>query len=472
MIVGAGGVKALSNAQKQLFERGVYMFDIETGCTSRSDASYGGWDVLALTYPEIPEEPALIASVKQFIQRPGAYPRSPFVSNPQHVNSVFTLSKQHNVNPLLILSIAKQENQFGSVGSAALEKNNYFGITFSDNGVKTYRTFGSPEEGIEYFVKDVGDNIADTNGLYRKRGLTNFYEYLNIHQMGFIAYPGEYPPEAPGANATPPYLFEDTLMNVRVDWESPYNPGNYYKNSIAFINTLTGLSLPETPSKGGACSADGWVNTEGYAWPIGAPKEQFVDNFKLDNCRRLNPVTVGDWQSFPENRGKELPRACHDADVKGAGPGGNSAAFDLYRPGSPNSELAGKPLYAIIDGTVRDVRHSSETCYSFDLVGKDKYHYWYGHVTAVGTYSNGALVTPLGPGKEMQVVAGQQIAKIDLGYWPGHCNGTSGRTHLHIDRGCVRLRGGERVYNDGGSPSCRDPDFVQLLQSIYNELPE
>lgn len=433
--------------------------------SGRSAESYGSWDALALTYPQIPDQAALIAKVRQYIQRPGAYPRSPFASNPERIESIFSLSNQHNVNPLLILSMAKQENQFGSVGSAALEKNNYFGITFSDNGVKTYRTFATPEAGIEYFVKDVSDNISDQNGLYRKRGLTNFYEYLNIHQMGFIAYPGEYPPAAPGANATPPYLFEDSLMNVRVTWESPYNPGNYYKNSISFINALTGMSLSETPSKAGAgeCGqAEGGVNADGYSWPLDPQKKIKYNNYgglPSQGCASgpINLASGGDWPDLAKNKGKTV-LSCHSAFKMP----GRSVAFDLFYGGQ--NETAGAAVYAITDGSVIDINYQSGTCHNLYLRGKDNYIYWYGHITKIGKYTGGSY-TAVGVGGQFDVVAGQKIAVVDT-WSKGHCNNSSGRDHLHIDRGCV-----VKAVPQYGGGSCRDPDFMAIMESIYQTLP-
>src|SRR5690606_8673224 len=133
---------------------------------------------------------------KSYIQT--NYPNSPFAKNIQYVDQIFTLSKQRDVNPLLVMAIAKQENGFGQAASSATANNNYFGIT-QGNG---YRSFGSVEEGIDYFVEKVGRHVTNPTGAYE--GLTNFYEYLSIHQVGLIAYPGEYPDGAPGRNATPP----------------------------------------------------------------------------------------------------------------------------------------------------------------------------------------------------------------------------------------------------------------------------
>src|SRR5690606_35886829 len=121
-----------------------------------------------------------------------------------------------------------------------------------------YRSFPTVGEGIDYFVEKVGRHVTDPTGAYT--GLTNFYEYLSIHQVGLIAYPGEYPDNAPGKDAAPPYLTFDVRMNVYTSWDparnshrsgSPvYNPGIYFKNSVKLINDITGLSISDIPTRG------------------------------------------------------------------------------------------------------------------------------------------------------------------------------------------------------------------------------
>lgn len=395
-------------------------------------AAYGSWSPLMLKFINVPDQNALVGKVQTYIKANA--PKSPFTSNPQYVETIFTLGMRHDVNPLLVLSIAKQENQFGSVGAAAIQKNNYFGMTHTVNGRKEYRSFATPEEGIEFFVKAVATNITDQNGYYLKQGMSNFYEYLTIHQMGFIAYPGEYPKE-PGASASPPYLFEDSLMNVRVDWNSPYAPTNYYKNSIAFINAITGMNLPDTPTRE-QCDDD----VTGGGDVIGGAKGGIVEVNGIKYSFPLAPQTKRNYGGggLPCNR-----RTCHHD---------GTPAFDLLYNG-----VAGKAIYAIVSGQVVKVSSQGGTCQSIQLKGDDGYFYWYGHVTRVKDYIN---VSKL-PAK---VKVGDQMGVVDRHSNSNNCNGTSGASHLHIDRGPKGTW--------GGSKCCRDPEFVPLLRNIYNQLPK
>lgn len=400
---------------------GIY-FISDDSCSDRNASTYGDWDPLSLTYPNIPDEPALIDAVKEYIQTNAR--GSPFASNPQYVDTVFSLSKLRNVNPLLVLSIARQENWFGSIGPAATQNNNYFGML--GDGPGGYLAFPTPEDGIDYFIERASKNISSKSGSYVD--LTNFYEYLSIHQLGFIAYPGEYPEgKAQGANAVPPYLHYDPLMDVYTSWEpglnrhvgqSDYNPGIYYKNSISFINAVTGSTLPDVPSRPGTCIAgQGLVDSQGYSFP-------------------LAPQTRIPYGTLP----------CHNYTCHHDG----TPAFDLLYSG-----VAGKAVYAILDGQIVLFTTWGGTCQSIQLLGKDGYYYWYGHITNVQNFID---VNKL----PVAVSAGQQIGVVDTWSPQNNCNGTSGASHLHIDRGRKGLYGG--IIGN------RDPNFVPLLQAIYERL--
>lgn len=402
--------------------------------------SYNQWDPLSLTYPEIPDESGLIAKVQQFIQ---SYESSLFVSRPELIDDpeigIFALSKENDVNPLLILSILKQENQFASSSPAP---NNFFGMTETVNGSKQYRSFATPEEGIEFFIEFVGNNISDPGSFYRQRGVTNFYEYLNVHQMGFIAYPGEYPPEAPGHADDPPYLFKDSLMeDERVTWESEYSPATYYKNSIAFINAVTGMSLSDVPRKSGPCTPGlGFVNAEGYSFPL-EPQRRIP----MSDLPCIGTGGVEGYNPSPTT-GESLPTCHHDG----------TPAFDLSFAG-----VAGKKVYALVEGEIVLFTRWGGTCQSIQLLGKDGYHYWYGHITSVPDFIN---VNEL----PQQVGPGQQIGVVDSWSADNTCKGTSSGSHLHIDRGRPdNAYGGMGGFEDG-----RDPDFIPLLEKIYQGLDE
>ncbi len=193
-----------------------------------------------------------------------------------------------------------------------------------------------------------------------------------------------------------------------------------------------GSAIPGTAS-GGVCpsGASGTVNSEGYSFPVGPQKKSQV------NSGGGLPCTIP---------------ACH---------GDSTAALDIGAPGL-SDEGIGRPVYAISNGTIYNLKiyGGQEGCYSFHVVSaKDNFYYWYGHVRNPSV-AEGA-----------QVTAGQKIAEIG----EGRCsiNPNLGVTeprppHLHIDRGCIL--GG--VPQPGGSDKCRDPDFIPLMNKLWQEMPE
>lgn len=210
---------------------------------------------LSLVNPNIPNEGQVIEALKNHIT--SKYPRSAFASNPQYVDAIFSTARTININPLLVIAIAQQENGYGT--NAPSNTNNYFGMTKSGGG---YLSFATPEEGIESFLNKVARNTTGQNSNYVN--VTNFYEYIAVHQMGILAYPGEYPPESKGGDKSPRYLSYDPNMDVYISWELGLNANNskgytedynaliYYKNAINLVNSLTGLSLSNIPSRDGS----------------------------------------------------------------------------------------------------------------------------------------------------------------------------------------------------------------------------
>ncbi len=411
-----------------------------TGIVGSGGVGSSGYNPISLTYPSFPNKDEIVTNLKKYISE--SFSSSPFASSPQYVDYIFSASEQKNVNPLLILSVAKQENGFGSGKSGAVENNNYFGMKESDNEkvqlYGPYIKFGTPEEGIEFFIGRVEAHVKTPSGNYSE--LTNFYEYLSIHQMGFIAYPNEYPAQAQGANATPKYLIGDPVMGgVLVSWDTTandnrtdgykgktYNPGIYFSNSIVFINKITGLSLSPVPVRGTstdtACQqvepgVSGLVDSTGYAFPL-EPQTKSVGG-------------VTDNQTQTRHHDK-------------------TPAFDLFSTDSAD-------VYAIFGGTPTFINTSFkgiEGCSTIQFLADDGFYYWYGHLKNV-VVSQG-----------VHIEVGTKMAEIaDKTNFGSDCWG--GGPHLHIDRGCS-ING---VPQTGGRDECRDPDFIPFLSSLYSRLP-
>lgn len=184
---------------------------------------------------------------------------------------------------------------------------------------------------------------------------------------------------------------------------------------------------PEQSVDASACPGDGGVgnvNTDGYSWPVADQKKH---SYGTAPCSK---------------------RTCHHD---------GTAAFDLMY--GKDGNMDGKAVYAITAGTIQklSVYHGVEGCHAIQFKsdmtnGKGNYFYWYGHL-------QNPKVT-----QGQHVAAGQQIAEVGAYSLGSDCRG--GRDHLHIDRGCIE--GG--IPQTGGSDGCRDPAFVPLMNSLWNQL--
>ncbi len=204
-------------------------------------------------------------------------------------------------------------------------------------------------------------------------------------------------------------------------------PVEYPANNIwgAWVQyaALAGISGDSSVSSCGSTDTSNSVVADGYAFPIGPQKKS-----ELASPPPCNKST------------------CHHD---------GTPAWDLFVKGG-GDKTTGTPVYAISDGVIKSVRDSykgNAGCNSFQLVSsKDNYSYWYGHISSASVTSN------------QTVTAGQQIAEVG----PRKCTGNGSDPHLHIDRGC---KVGD-TYKPGGSDGCRDPGIIELLNKLYEGLPE
>lgn len=132
-----------------------------------------------------------------------------------------------------------------------------------------------------------------------------------------------------------------------------------------------------------------------------------------------------------------------------------SVAFDISRQPGGDS-VTGTPIYAITKGTatnIRDTYMGIAGCQSLQLVGtEDKFWYWYGHIQSISVNEG------------QEVSAGQQIAVIG----ERKCTGNGSDNHLHIDRGCML----DGVPQPGGSTECRDAGLNEIINGLFNKLPD
>lgn len=166
----------------------------------------------------------------------------------------------------------------------------------------------------------------------------------------------------------------------------------------------------------------GFVNTDGFAFPIKASKGEDVSKFI--------PCT-------------DLVLGCH------YGPGTHHAFDLIVEPG--------RPVYAIEDGEIYRQSYrkgpygdAPSQCRQIVFRGKSGGEYWYGHIQNT-KFNQGDTVK-----------AGDQIAEVGI----HGCDDWS-VPHLHIDKGK------EYGMAGGGSkrPETLDPSFTVLMNKLYEELP-
>lgn len=189
--------------------------------------------------------------------------------------------------------------------------------------------------------------------------------------------------------------------------------------------TTTNSTQTGTNNTSSCNSATGYVDTNGYAFPVGLKKSLVSNGYKWP-CDGI----------------------CHHD---------GSAAFDLAHKDTVSGGVekdnltVGVPVYAIVNGKIQSIRDNyrgQAGCYSFQLVGDDGWKYWYGHI-ANPTVQEGQTVS-----------AGEKIAEIGQ----RRCTGNGSYPHLHIDRGYPK-------GTIGGNDTNRDLDFIPLVNELYEGLP-
>ena len=187
----------------------------------------------------------------------------------------------------------------------------------------------------------------------------------------------------------------------------------FSKNALNSFGDIT----PSETDTGGSCSSDGagssgasgQVNAEGMAFPLGLAKDK-VDYLPCDKA------------------------TCHHD---------GTPASDMFAP-------VGTPVYAIEDGDIYSLKNSYDGisgCYSIQLKAKSGWVYWYGHIQS-----------PAVSADQKNIKAGQKVAVVG----ESKCAKNTA-PHLHIDRGAPKGR-------TGGEDCCRDPDFVNVLDKIFEGL--
>lgn len=210
------------------------------------------------------------------------------------------------------------------------------------------------------------------------------------------------------------------------------------------LDAFGGL-VPENVAPSGACGGTG-ITVDGYSFPVDPQTQRSYSTL---------PCTNRPSQNYTDRYGKTTRiTTCHHDDTP---------AFDLMYDG-----VAGKRVWAITKGKivkvnrsyVMDSGSSGKPCGSIQFQstnGKESTFYWYGHILP------GPDVVQ---GKEFDPEKNGQLGTVATRDFGPKCWG--GGPHLHIDRGCIE----GTTPKQGGSDSCRDPQFLQDLQKIWEGLPK
>ena len=211
-----------------------------------SAAPSGAYDPTSLNYPPFPDEAAMAKSIEDYIRN--SVSDSPWFGIPNLGSWLLAETKARNVNPMIVMVSGKQENNFGTAGNNPRANNNYFGMK-GDGG---YIHFDSPIEGMTAFLDQLKRNIVDKSHA-NYVDVTTMYEYFSVHQTGGIHYPGD------GLN-----LGDPQMPDVRVSWDTQYNPGTYWKTAASVISAITGINVsPDVPPRGSGAYYSGFGNCAG-----------------------------------------------------------------------------------------------------------------------------------------------------------------------------------------------------------------
>lgn len=215
---------------------------------------------------------------------------------------------------------------------------------------------------------------------------------------------------------------EQAVLAFQEEYERPGIPHTEGRVSEAdkIVAKYGGNNPGEEGGGGGGCTGE-IVNIDGhdYSFPFIRPK---------------NDV------SFPYPCNITSAPLCHHD---------RSAAFDVARKAWDGS-TEGTVVTAIVSGKIERFNPAYDGingCHSFQLVGDDGWHYWYGHLKETSVQSG-------------QVKVGQPLAKVG----PTECAKGS-PPHLHIDRGSPK-------GSSGGMDCCRDAGFIDLFGRLFQSLPD
>ncbi len=404
---------AITQAQRDTLKSGARYFNTE----EEGSSGIGPADsCMTILYPSINDENAIASAIDEFI-RTQYGTASPFIGFGKYI---VESAKNNGINPFIVIAVGHNESHMGAdkSGVAGVESgHNAFGRSADSQPNFYYPVSGGPD----YWYKwDSWQDSIDDDTFSNTNSEQNYIRERYVNQENI-------------ADLFTFAAFYLTGSKTGAEDGAGNRVTDYYNSLVDIYRSLieksgSAISCDATSPEGGT---PGNVDVSGYAFPV-APQRKSQNGGVL----AMSPLPCSN------------PYGCHHD---------NTPALDISRQPGGDSNAAGTPIYAISDGKI-DLRHIYKGipgCYSLQLQSsKDKHWYYYTHMAK-------PLVKSGDP-----VKAGQQIAEIG----PSQCTGNGSSSHLHIERG--KCTDGSGNYTKAGSLECRDPEFIALINQLFENLPE
>ncbi len=420
LIFFPAAASALSSAQKDIFNSGIYYFDTDatdtTSCSILSSTTGGG--SLSTNVPAVWRNLILEAAPKYPDVDPRIVATTLWVENrgwPEY-KTVWKESSKKAQGPWQIV-VPDTWNWVGTDGDG--------------DGIKDPN---NPKDAVHGAFKH---NVGSAGKPIATEGFTGNAEsdfntvVLHRNNSNLLAFAAKYN----GSGAPDGVKLKDFNLNdensayvVMAYWllATDFAKGFSVSNGVGkFVDAGTGGETDRSTTGGSICpTGSGIVSTDGYSFPV-APQRKSQNS----GVPAMSPLPCND------------PSSCHRG----------TAAFDISRQPGGDS-VVGTPVYAISDGKIAKLSPTYQGiagCQHLQLESsKDGFRYWYGHIQQVSVNLN----QPVSAGQQIAVIGERKCAeKTD--------------PHLHIDRGSPRGA-------DGGSEDSRDAGIVPLVNSLFESLPE
>lgn len=212
------------------------------GISSSSTGSSNPYFVLQ--YPAGADPSQVGKNIENWIKNESHFPNSPWIQIPNFGSRLATTSQQLNINPYLIAAIGDQETNLGLTGSAIGNHNSFGEKGSGPRGYHYWPSFEDSFFGSDSYLSIFQGNITGKSPYYKS--VTNIWEYLSIHLLGTMLYPG----------SSTTVLDPLTGKTVDVSYLQIY-----YKDVKQWIGEMTSTNVDIPPPSGPGSSSGGGSGT-------------------------------------------------------------------------------------------------------------------------------------------------------------------------------------------------------------------